>query len=418
MKSILQTSFLCFILSLATFTGCHEKDDEFEVTAPGTVNLFISIENWDQDSLSSLTLNIEEITLDGPQGLQSLREFDGPKSYNVLEYQGEPGIMVTEEVQAGIYSGYEVKMSMLIQGADGKDHKVKLCHIPPGKPEKQKTLYINACAVPAHTKNHGDYLGFCTNDESERNEGYSYVQYENGKIVMLFSDRKVFSGSMDVEVVEGDTTDMVMTFDLSQSITLEPKIENDDNDGKDGRRSDHDDDDDRGDDDDHGDDDDKDDGDGHHGDHDHDHDKDHDHNHDKDHDHDKDDDDDKDREDEEECLVYVFDPVMTIEVLARKGKLEGVFTGHMNPGRDYLAFIYRKGEYSSSEANRNNPFPNALASAAIDVAGHFTFIEEFEAGEYELLAAEYFRDRFWRIASKDISVVEISPNDVLKAKIE
>jgi len=36
--------------------------------------------------------------------------------------------------------------------------KVTICHIPPGDPENRHTITIGASAVPAHVRNHGDYI--------------------------------------------------------------------------------------------------------------------------------------------------------------------------------------------------------------------------------------------------------------------
>ena len=40
------------------------------------------------------------------------------------------------------------------------EDKVVICHIPPGKPDKAKTISVGAAAVPAHLR-HGDTLGPC-----------------------------------------------------------------------------------------------------------------------------------------------------------------------------------------------------------------------------------------------------------------
>jgi hypothetical protein len=43
----------------------------------------------------------------------------------------------------------------------GDDHKVMICHIPPGNPENAHEIIVDFHAVPAHVANHGDYLGPC-----------------------------------------------------------------------------------------------------------------------------------------------------------------------------------------------------------------------------------------------------------------
>jgi hypothetical protein len=61
-------------------------------------------------------------------------------------------------------------VAMLIPGAawatddppptTGENHKVAVCHVPPGNPGNKHTILINASAVPAHLE-HGDTLGWC-----------------------------------------------------------------------------------------------------------------------------------------------------------------------------------------------------------------------------------------------------------------
>jgi len=44
--------------------------------------------------------------------------------------------------------------------ADQPDHKVVICHIPPGNPDNAFTIVVDYHAVTAHL-DHGDYLGEC-----------------------------------------------------------------------------------------------------------------------------------------------------------------------------------------------------------------------------------------------------------------
>ena len=44
--------------------------------------------------------------------------------------------------------------------ADNLNHKVLICHIPPGNPENAHEIEVDFHAVPAHL-GHGDTLGFC-----------------------------------------------------------------------------------------------------------------------------------------------------------------------------------------------------------------------------------------------------------------
>jgi hypothetical protein len=40
------------------------------------------------------------------------------------------------------------------------DHKVVICHIPPGNPGNAHEIDVDVSAVPAHMS-HGDYIGVC-----------------------------------------------------------------------------------------------------------------------------------------------------------------------------------------------------------------------------------------------------------------
>ncbi|HEX3694067.1 MAG TPA: hypothetical protein VH374_01660 [Polyangia bacterium] len=42
--------------------------------------------------------------------------------------------------------------------------KTTICHIPPGNPANEHTLCVGNPAVPAHIRNHGDYVGPCKHE--------------------------------------------------------------------------------------------------------------------------------------------------------------------------------------------------------------------------------------------------------------
>ena len=41
------------------------------------------------------------------------------------------------------------------------DHKVLICHLPPGNPANSQEILVDYHAVPAHIANHGDTVGAC-----------------------------------------------------------------------------------------------------------------------------------------------------------------------------------------------------------------------------------------------------------------
>ena len=60
---------------------------------------------------------------------------------------------------------YEIKLQGPLTdgtGTGGAEAKMTICHIPPGKPDKKKTLEVGTSAWPAHQA-HGDTEGACTN---------------------------------------------------------------------------------------------------------------------------------------------------------------------------------------------------------------------------------------------------------------
>ena len=43
----------------------------------------------------------------------------------------------------------------------GSVKKTTICHIPPGNPANVHTICVGNAAVPAHVRNHGDFIGPC-----------------------------------------------------------------------------------------------------------------------------------------------------------------------------------------------------------------------------------------------------------------
>ena len=56
--------------------------------------------------------------------------------------------------------GMAMALSTTGAASPGPDHKVDVCHIPPGNPANAHTINVDVSAVPAHLA-HGDYLGEC-----------------------------------------------------------------------------------------------------------------------------------------------------------------------------------------------------------------------------------------------------------------
>lgn len=64
---------------------------------------------------------------------------------------------IDDATQDAINGGTEAETSAI---DDDSQDKETICHIPPGKPKKARTMKVKQDAVPAHL-GHGDYLGPC-----------------------------------------------------------------------------------------------------------------------------------------------------------------------------------------------------------------------------------------------------------------
>jgi hypothetical protein len=51
-------------------------------------------------------------------------------------------------------------IAIAASGSPGSDHKVTLCHVPPGNPANAHTISVDQSAVQAHL-NHEDFIGGC-----------------------------------------------------------------------------------------------------------------------------------------------------------------------------------------------------------------------------------------------------------------
>jgi len=73
-------------------------------------------------------------------------------------------VMSAEIVACHLDDG-TVEHGAQLRACDPQDHKkTTICHIPPGNPSNAHTLCIGNAGVPAHLRNHGDYLGVCHNE--------------------------------------------------------------------------------------------------------------------------------------------------------------------------------------------------------------------------------------------------------------
>ena len=411
---------LCLLFLLPACTN-DEDGADLPTLPQGEVNVYLAVKPWTQTELDGIYLAVNELMLAGPEGLVRLDDLLTGERVNLLDYQDEPLLLGSQSLAAGPYAAYQVQLGLIPLGQ--RNYKVPICHRPPGNPNNSRTLYLPACAVPAHTA-HGDFIGACaksSDDDDDDNDGYhpgyenarqqddddddgekhpkfslepdqfSYLTFTEGYSALLFGEETQFTGLVDFEVIEGATTEVLITLDLEASLSEFPlpqdeqvKEDDDDDDDDDNGRSSNgrqlDDDDDDG-----GSDDDDDDGGG------------------------KGDDDDDDDGNAPSTpapaceFLYQFDPVVTVEVLAQEGSVRGVYTGAKPPGRTFTVFVYAPDTYSDAEADRRNPFPNALLVIPADNTGAFS-IEALTAGSYDFIVGEFLRDRFIKTATQQQQV--------------
>jgi len=76
---------------------------------------------------------------------------------------------------------------------------VVICHIPPGNPGNAHTIVISLNAVQTHIDNHGDYVGYCPDDEFEE-QLLKFKKEKSTKTTELKKKRKILN---DLNAVAG-----------------------------------------------------------------------------------------------------------------------------------------------------------------------------------------------------------------------
>jgi hypothetical protein len=85
---------------------------------------------------------------------------DGPAE-DLSETQGMAAIRACGLDDGTIEHGHGAHL----HACDPQDtKKTTICHVPPGNPANAHTLCIGNAAVPAHLRNHPDYLGPCKSE--------------------------------------------------------------------------------------------------------------------------------------------------------------------------------------------------------------------------------------------------------------
>lgn len=231
MKTILYP-FVFLAVVAVIISGC-EDDAGFDPIPPPTdappayVHFSLSATPWEQDSLKAVYVAFSEITLKGTEGLDWTAKLDSTRVYNLLDLDETAVYLGMDTVDAGQYTDYVLKMrSFVLVPANGDEvvevgYKAELCHYPPGNDPNVQTLSIGACAVAAHLK-HGDTPGNCaTNGYSVGNRIFNHIIYKNDSIAPLFVRKELtIAGTLQVNIPEGDDSDVILTVDPSESVKV------------------------------------------------------------------------------------------------------------------------------------------------------------------------------------------------------
>ncbi|MGB3183082.1 MAG: DUF4382 domain-containing protein [Cyclobacteriaceae bacterium] len=103
------------LASAVMFSACG--DDE---AATSKLNLSITDAPIDTDQIEEVVIAFNSIDLKGPDGWQTIAEFEEPMSLNLLDYQEGTGYFITEaELPAGEYS--EFRLNLAAPEVDGGD---------------------------------------------------------------------------------------------------------------------------------------------------------------------------------------------------------------------------------------------------------------------------------------------------------
>jgi hypothetical protein len=103
------------LASAVMFTACG--DDESNT---GRLNLSITDAPIDTDQIEEVVISFSSIEVNGPQGWETVAQFEEPLSINLLDYQEGDGYFITEqELPAGEYS--EFRLTLAAPVADGGD---------------------------------------------------------------------------------------------------------------------------------------------------------------------------------------------------------------------------------------------------------------------------------------------------------
>lgn len=100
-------------LSAIIFTACND-DDKTAANGKGKASVYITDAPIDDANVSAVVIAVNRVEANGPDGWETIEEFEEPVSIDLLSYQNGKAFLLTEnEMDAGAYS--EVRLILNIQ---------------------------------------------------------------------------------------------------------------------------------------------------------------------------------------------------------------------------------------------------------------------------------------------------------------
>lgn len=164
--------FSVVFLSAMIFTACNDDNDTAD--GRGKASVYITDAPIDDANVSAVVISVNSVEANGPDGWETIEEFEEPVSIDLLSYQNGEAFLLTEnEMDAGTYS--EVRLILNIQ------EKI---------------------------------------DDQIQNEG-SYIEYKDGSKEPLFvpsGGQSGYKAKGDFTIPEGGVVGITLDFDVRKAV--------------------------------------------------------------------------------------------------------------------------------------------------------------------------------------------------------
>ncbi|HEY3406067.1 MAG TPA: DUF4382 domain-containing protein [Ohtaekwangia sp.] len=99
------------------------SDDDGKNAKDGKVSIYITDAPIDDANVDAVVIAINKIEMKGPDGWETVKEFETPFSINILDYQNGESYFVTEaEIEAGTYT----EVRLVLEAADEDDESEEI----------------------------------------------------------------------------------------------------------------------------------------------------------------------------------------------------------------------------------------------------------------------------------------------------